>query len=487
MERLNATCEALGSETKLLCALLARNRSQHRRAGYFRALDAATSAMKRLAPAALPRLLSATPMATLAAALNLALTATAEAVRGFRRAAWALRREVASSYFLALTVAWLAIAARSLALLRPIALRLLALRRDLDSPIMFENARHGETLEWLLKFGDGSAISGRAGAKATAVSTQVHHLDDPAVNGDEGSNDLGERVAFFPEIPSTFKVASTALAQAAHDTQTLLAADYSDSDDEGGATCLAAGRGREPVSSEEGAWCMDHGPSGSLDFFSATLQPRQRAAETSEPGDGDFSSDEHDKVDALSVSRSEHGAAVAASAGHYLKNTKRSDDYPQPLLAEDYSDSDEDVAASGIVVAVPDSEVKTSLESTAPLLAANLSDSDGDSAYKNEPFSAAASPPTSFVAKDSRGDLGSSASPKPVKAKKKKKFLDHQHALNKTDKFELPVSSKEKRKNAPVDERGSREGSATTSKKKKNVTKKISQNDGDIDDIFGSL
>ena len=241
MKELREACDVLVSDGELLGLLLARNKSQHRRTGYFRALLGVAAALKRLGPVALPSLAQRAATSTTSsttgggggggggsaggssssharAELDDALVGAAELTMNLRRASRALRQQVAAGYFLALAVAWLAIVARLLAAARTAVLRLLPLRRSIsvsigafdDRPRKLTTPPLAGALEWLVAYPEAAAAAATAAAGNPSSSTlparserNGHGNGNGNDDDDNGDDDIGESVVFSSSSSSS--------------------------------------------------------------------------------------------------------------------------------------------------------------------------------------------------------------------------------------------------------------------------------------------
>jgi len=195
------------------------------------------------------------------AAIDAVIVTTAEAAQNLRRASWLLQQQIAAGYFLSLFVAFLAISARLLATLRPVALRVLSLRRSLctsadpATPALLHSALT-EALDWLLRYADqgsaGSATTSTSKGK-TGVgvdsSAPSHPRGTVPVCEDAEEDDVGQSVAF------SALSSQEPLLTAPTTTTVLLAADYSDSDGEHEAGQTRKEGGGDFESGAE--WCLD--------------------------------------------------------------------------------------------------------------------------------------------------------------------------------------------------------------------------------------
>jgi hypothetical protein len=263
---------ALAAEASLLKVTLQRNKAQHRRSKYYRALHGGVAVvLAQLEPGRFPQLLQRSSAARAASSfadvvqrvgpsLDAALVAVAKATHSLKQAARALKQEIAAGYFIALCVAWLAMTARILELLRALTKSLLAHRRAMAMPERPCELGGGSvlaaTLEWLLTYGDAPGgtsralgMSGRSSITITGSSTSSNRIGvvgsrcigstqvDPAKNGHADDDDFGEVVAFAPSFAATAtaRVQDTTAEPAsssAHTEQVFLAIDYSDSEDD---------------------------------------------------------------------------------------------------------------------------------------------------------------------------------------------------------------------------------------------------------------
>eukprot|EP00614_Pseudopedinella_elastica_P005407 CAMPEP_0172605632 /NCGR_PEP_ID=MMETSP1068-20121228/25874_1 /TAXON_ID=35684 /ORGANISM="Pseudopedinella elastica, Strain CCMP716" /LENGTH=507 /DNA_ID=CAMNT_0013408091 /DNA_START=306 /DNA_END=1829 /DNA_ORIENTATION=- len=270
VNQLSDTCAALAQESSILNILLSRNKSQHRRTGYFRALDGAAAALRRLEPANLPSFFQYVtdapknaegPSSISAGALDAALVSCAETTVNFRRASSALQQQMAAGYFLTLCTTCLAISARAIILVRAIALRLLSLQRthhlNVDQPSELSSKPILlQSLEWLVSFGDISSLQQPPKSKKRGSSQAARGAPELEEGRDVNSDDVGERVA-LPITSRATNALPVSLAAPVPSGAALLATDYSDSEassaneEETGNTALLA------HTSETEGWCID--------------------------------------------------------------------------------------------------------------------------------------------------------------------------------------------------------------------------------------
>jgi hypothetical protein len=285
-------------ECRLLRTLISRNKAQHRRAGYFRSLSGASTALTRLDFSQIQTLLTAAAAAVenkrfsratdstshVLAALDAAVVTAAEVAQNLRRASRLLRQQVAAGYFLSLFVALLAVSARLLAILRLATTNLVSLRRSLcgaadpSAPAML-HAALTESLEWLLSYDDEKVVEPLKPCAAIGAPRRDQRGDRAAVSSVEEDDDLdvGESVAFAVSgPPSSQQQQQQQLQEAARSVlppaavslpstaTVLLAADYSDSDGEQESSgCHSQGSAAASVSVsavkvvKEPAWFLD--------------------------------------------------------------------------------------------------------------------------------------------------------------------------------------------------------------------------------------
>lgn len=205
-------------EHRLLQALLARNKPQHRRTGYFRALAGAEASLKRLEPALTEALGGRNPIL-----LRAALVTTAELAHRLHRSSITLRQQIAASYYMALCLTLAAVTARIYALLRPIAIRMLAVHRSCEQsedPLSLEPAL-AKALELLIANPIQQVQSTRALGQIIIPSTGI----------DSGHDDLGECVPFAQPPVDKMATSPDCAALPPESSIPLLAVDYSDSED----------------------------------------------------------------------------------------------------------------------------------------------------------------------------------------------------------------------------------------------------------------
>ena len=201
------TCTSLNREVEILERLLVRNRSQHRRAGYYRALEAVAAAARRLNPAALPAFLAdGAVVASRPAAWRALACACAELVAALRTATGRLSEQLAAGYFMAIMVAWLACTSRLLVCLRAVVARLLNVGRSLAAGANELPPAHARVVEWVMALGAEGGGGGGGTTKARKATKQAAATDRDdtssartgAVSTGELDEDLGEQIAFAP-------------------------------------------------------------------------------------------------------------------------------------------------------------------------------------------------------------------------------------------------------------------------------------------------
>ena len=265
---------SLRSEADLLSSLLSKNTSQHRRAGYFRALTGASSGMVRLLPclAKIPDTLDGNELSVekserLRQTLNEALVLATDVARHLRRGARTLKQQVAAGYFIALCISWLSITARSLVLLRFIVLQILGARRTLGMPSVPVEIRKvplAGTLDWLISFcnpttnenleGDSLSLHVPNTSRGSGTSSSASAV----VGSNDDDDDVGEAIAFSHDLGRSEPPEEEKVAVAS-----LLAADYSDSEES-----EAEGKSRQAISvANTSSWVVDT-TGATLDFFS---------------------------------------------------------------------------------------------------------------------------------------------------------------------------------------------------------------------------
>ena len=309
-----AAVEALVKDGELLELLLARNKSQHRRTDYFRALTGCVSALRRLHPVALTELAQRVALAESGSArthggdswnardeekseskkglavaitgVDGALVAATDLARHLRRTTRLLRQQVSAGYFLALTVAWVAIIARLLAAARAVALCLLSLRRSLamvvgvgvgalNQPPQLTRPPLVGILEWLVSYHGGAHNSAKGSKERNVGASTSSHREARKIGEKPQENsladqaeDIGERVLFAETVTASFKNAQSMEAtldpsSSKASERLLLADEYSESeddDDAGGGNISAVNEAREEAS----GWYLDvHGSSSS--------------------------------------------------------------------------------------------------------------------------------------------------------------------------------------------------------------------------------
>ena len=319
-----AAVEALVKDGELLALLLVRNKSQHRRTDYFRALTGCVSALRRLHPAALTELAQRVALAESGSAhtnggdswnardekkselkkgvavtisgVDGALVAATDLARHLRRTTRLLRQQVSAGYFLALTVAWLAIVARLLAAARAVALCLLSLRRSLamvvgvavgalNQPPQLTRPPLVGVLEWLVSY-HGGANNFAKGSKDRNVSASTPSNREATKIGEkphenslaDQAEDIGESVLFTETVTASFqnahsKEATLDPSSSKTSERLLLADEYSESEDEddaGGENISAVNEATEEAS----GWYLDvHGSSSSNSSSNSKINP----------------------------------------------------------------------------------------------------------------------------------------------------------------------------------------------------------------------
>lgn len=338
---------ALSAELSLLHTTLQRNKAQHRRSKFYRALKGGTTTLLAgLEPNCLLKLCSnaSTVPETFGGqkdasdskqqerlSLDAAVVVIASAAHSLKHAARQLKQEIAAGYFISLCLAWLAMTARILELLRALVTSFLKKRRALLMPERPSELEDGPflatALEWLLSYGNApETILGKQSLKKTrniasddnnlleeSALTSSKEVDSDFRSNDGDEIDVGEVVAFAPQSSATISVARDEVMAAvlprpvAQSGQVFLAADYSDSDESNSDEKLSTAPLQHQGDTSCFGWTLDTG---------------------------------NDDIDLQPVSKASSPTDTRGSA---LLNTNTAPS--TSFLAEDYSDSDDDEVA----------------------------------------------------------------------------------------------------------------------------------------------
>lgn len=276
----DAMFQSLRTETKLLSILLERNKSQHRRSNYYRAMSGAATALKRLEPESLRHLIdyqlsttSSVSKAAYAHAVDAAVVDGGEAAHLLLQAATALRQQLAAGYFVTLMLALLSVTARLLALLRLIVQRLLGLRRSVseEAPPVSHSLHITIAVEWLITFGRFSQPRDTILPRGSAAMCDTQ-------------DDIGESTAgFYVEhhllhsisgVDARETVLTEPAAPVEPSSSVLLSTDYSDSEgssDEKSPVKAAT----VTATATPSTWCIDTSKA-SMDFFASEPDDAQQ-------------------------------------------------------------------------------------------------------------------------------------------------------------------------------------------------------------------
>jgi len=385
---MEAVVTALTAELSLLQTTLQRNKAQHRRSKFYRALKGGSATLlAKLGPNYLLKLCSSASTASESlggqkgasdsipqvGSLDAAVVTIANAAHSLKQAARQLKQEIAAGYFISLCLAWLAMTARILELLRALVTSFLKKRRALAMPERPSELEDGSflatALEWLLSYGNAPRTSsGKQSMKKKTnaiASDDISMLEESALtsskevdsdnrnNDDDDDDDVGEVVAFAPPSSTTTSVARDEMMAAAlpvpmaQSGRVFLATDYSDSDESNNDEKLNSSPLQHQGDTSGFGWTLDTG-NDDID-----LQPASKASSpTVTPGSAPLKSNTAPSTSFLAEDYSDSDdeeVAPKALEVHTAKlHVKQGGNPEQPmknrpsLLAQDYSDSEDD-------------------------------------------------------------------------------------------------------------------------------------------------
>jgi len=420
----------LTNELRLLNTTLQRNKAQHRRSKFYRALKGGATTL--LAELELDHLFKLCISANTAPdpssvhkddstrriglRLDAAVVTIANAAFFLKQAARQLKQEIAAGYFISLCLAWLAMTARILELLRALVTSFLKKRRALSMPDrpaeLVDGSFLADALEWLLTYGNAPKISSGNqslnkkrnattsndnGAFEDKVFTSSAEVNSEFRRPDD-EDDVGEVVAFAPSssainstLPRDQAVAAVSPVPVPQSGQVFLAADYSDSDDNSNDQELSNAPLQARDETSGFGWTLD---TGSEDVEPQTIPQASSSAEVRASGPLISNSAASTSFLAEDYSDSDGSEATPSISERQAlsSSTKVGALQDQPvnsnpsLLAEDYSDSDDGDRVAPNAIEVP-SFIPPAKQGIAPdqtitnkasLLAQDYSDSEDE-------------------------------------------------------------------------------------------------------------